>query len=122
MCSSDLKMTILESVQDQKVVHELHFIEPFEDTATVTFTIAASGDQSTLVWAMDGKQNLFSKTMCLFSSMDAMIAPDFERGLAELGPKVEADAKSRLGAEKAAAEKAAAEKAAAEAAVSPPTP
>lgn len=102
------KMTIKESVPDQKVVHDLHFIEPFEDQAVVTFSMAASADQTQFTWTMEGHYNLISKVMCIFSSMDAMIGPDFERGFKTLKPLAEKDATDRIAAEKAAMEAAAA--------------
>ena len=118
------KMTITESVPDQKVVHDLHFMEPFEDTAKVTFTMTASGEQTKFTWAMDGSQNLMGKVMCLFSSMDSMVGGDFERGLANLKPLAEAGAADRKKAEQQAAEQAAAAAAAAlqAAAVAPVAP
>lgn len=91
------KMTMIESVENQKVVHELHFIEPFEDTATVTFELAGSGSSTQMTWTMDGKMNLLSKAMCLFVSMDQMIGGDFEKGMKKLQPLVEAQAKAREG-------------------------
>ncbi len=111
------KMTIAESVPDQKVVHDMHFLEPMEDHATVTFTLSPDGEQTQVTWAMDGEMNLMGKVMCLFmGDMEAMIAPNFEQGLATLKPLVEADAANRIAAEKAAEEAAqAAAQAAAEA-------
>ncbi len=78
------RMTILETVPDQKVVEELHFIEPFDDIATVTFELSGNGAPTQLTWSMEGKLNLFSKVMCLFVSMDQMIGADFERGIENL--------------------------------------
>lgn len=117
------KMTILESVPGEKVKHEIHFLTPFEDTSVTTFSMKAAGEKTTVTWGMDGKMNLMSKTMCLFSSMDSMIGGDFERGLTSLKPLAEADAKTRIAAEQAAAQKAAEEAAAAAAlAAAPPDP
>ena len=78
------RMTILDTVPDRKVVEELHFIEPFDDIATVTFELSGNGIPTQLTWSMEGKLNLFSKVMCLFVSMDQMIGPDFERGIENL--------------------------------------
>lgn len=103
------KMTILESVPDERVKHEVHFLTPFEDTSVSTFSMKAVGDKTTVTWGMDGKMNLMSKTMGLFMSMEEMIAADFERGLTSLKPLAEADAQTRIAAEQAAAQKAAEE-------------
>lgn len=108
------KMTVIESVPDQMTKHSLHFIEPFEDTGTVTFTLAAEGEGTKLTWAMDGDMNLMSKVMCMFNSMDSMLGGSFEKGLETLKPKVEADAVARVEAERLAAEQASAAAAAAD--------
>lgn len=102
------KMSLLESVTDQKTVHKLEFKEPMEDTGMVTFAVAPEGEGSKVTWSMDGDNNLVSKIMCLFVGMDSMIGPDFERGLGTLKPLVEADAKARAETERLAAEAAAA--------------
>ena len=39
---------------------------------------------TTVTWAMYGKSNFLSKVMCTFMSMDKMVGPDFEAGLASL--------------------------------------
>ncbi len=102
------KMSLVESVENEKTVHEMHFIEPFEDTGTVTFSLAAEGEQTRVTWAMDGGMNMMSKVMCMFmGGMDTMLAPQFDKGLATLKPLVEADAAARVEAERVAAEAAA---------------
>lgn len=101
------KMTIKESVQDQKVVHDLHFIEPFESTPVVTFTLSPAGDQTTVTWGFVNQQDFMSKAFGLFVDMDAMLGADFQRGLDRLEPLAEAAATERVAAA-AAAEAAAA--------------
>jgi hypothetical protein len=91
------RMTIVESVPGQKVVEELHFLEPFDDIAMVTFQLADQGLATQLTWSMEGKLNLLFKVMCLFVSMDQMIGADFERGINNLKLLVEAQAPSRGG-------------------------
>ena len=44
----------------------------------------AAGDASLVTWTMVGDHSLPSKVMSLFTPMDKMIGPDFERGLAGL--------------------------------------
>jgi hypothetical protein len=103
------KMTIKESVENEKVVHELHFMAPMEDTGIATHTLSADGEQTKLTWVMTGQMNLLAKVACLFMGpMDTMLGDQFEKGLATLKPKVEADAKARIAAEEAAAAAAAA--------------
>jgi hypothetical protein len=102
------KMTITESVQDQKVVEDLHFIEPFESKAVVTFSMAPAGDQTTVTWGFVSQQDFMGKAFGLFVDMDAMLGADFQRGLDKLKPLAEAAATERVASERAAAEAAAA--------------
>lgn len=104
------RMSLRESVQDQKVVEDLAFLEPFESNSVVTFTFTftAQGAATQLTWAMDTENNFMSKAFGLFMDMDAMIGADFEKGLVKLKPLVEADAVARLEVERVAAETAAA--------------
>lgn len=102
------KMTIKESVPDQKVVYDLHFIEPFESTPVVTVSVAPEGDGAKITWGFVGQNDFMGKAFGLFVDMDAMLGADFQRGLDKLKPLVEADATARLAAEKAAADAAAA--------------
>lgn len=118
------KMTILDSVPNERVTHEIHFTAPMEDTAKATFSMKPTGEKTTFTWAMDGHMNLVGKTFGLFSSMDDMIGGQFDQGLATLKTEVEADAKKRVAAEQAAAQQAAEDAAAAAASVTgtPGTP
>ncbi len=113
------RMSIVESVPGVRVVQELIFREPFEDKGRITFSLASAGEGTALAWTMEGGVNFFGKLMCLFSSMDAMIGPDFEQGLASLKPLAEADAAARIDAEKVASEAAAAAAVPAEGATAP---
>lgn len=78
------KMTITESTPPSSIGVKLEFIKPFASVADVHYTIAPEESGSKVTWAMDGKHDVVSKVMCLFKSMDSMIGPDFEAGLANL--------------------------------------
>ena len=41
---------------------------------------------------MEGRHNFMSKAFSLFTSMDSMVGPDFEKGLAEIKRLAEAQA------------------------------
>lgn len=114
------KMTILESVPPQKVVWDLHFVEPFESKAVVTMTFAPEGDQTKVTWGFRSENNFMSKAFGMFADMDTMLGADFQKGLDKLKPLAEADAAKRIEAERAAAEAAA--QAAAQAAADPNVP
>jgi uncharacterized protein YndB with AHSA1/START domain len=77
------RMEILD-VQPQKVTIKLDFLAPFEAHNTAEFTMQAEGDSTKLTWAMFGPANYMTKVMSVVMSMDKMVGPDFEAGLAKL--------------------------------------
>ena len=83
------RMDIIDVVEGEKIVENLTFIEPYPSEATVTLSVAAEGDGSQVTWSMHMENGFMSKMMGLFMDMDAMIGPDFETGLANLGALAE---------------------------------
>lgn len=80
----------IKQVELNKMVDiELKFIKPFESLADTKFEIAPDGIGNKVTWTMSGEQNLISKWMCVFVSMDKMIGKDFEDGLKYLKEKSE---------------------------------
>jgi hypothetical protein len=77
------RMEILD-VQPQKVTVKLDFLAPFEAHNTAEFTLQPQGDTTQVTWAMHGPANLMTKVVHVFMSMDNMVGPDFEAGLAKL--------------------------------------
>jgi hypothetical protein len=77
------RMEILD-VQPQKVTIKLDFLSPFEAHNTAEFTLQPQGDSTKLTWSMFGPANYMSKVMTTVMSMDKMVGPDFEAGLAKL--------------------------------------
>jgi hypothetical protein len=82
-------MTIVESRPNERVRINLHFVKPFEDTAPTEFILKPDGNQTTVTWTMDGKNNFLAKIFCLFMSMDQMIGSKYEEGLANMKTIVE---------------------------------
>jgi uncharacterized protein YndB with AHSA1/START domain len=83
------RMEIVEAVEPARVRIDLHFLKPFKARNETVFTIRPEGSGSRLTWTMTGRKTLATKIMGIFKSMDAMIGPDFERGLASLKSTVE---------------------------------
>ena len=54
------------------------------------FVFKNEAGRTTMTWAMTGKHNFLSKAMCLVMDMDKLVGADFEKGLANLKPIVEA--------------------------------
>ena len=78
------RMTIEESVPNQKVVVKLEFEKPMKSTSISTLTLAATSTGSTATWSMDGKHNFVGKALGVFMNMDKMLGTDVEKGLARL--------------------------------------
>jgi len=78
------RMEITEVVVPGKVLIKLDFLDPFESNNTTEFTFVPQGDTTTVTWTMTGPMEFMTKLMSVFSSMDAMIGKDFEKGLAQM--------------------------------------
>ncbi len=83
------RMEISDSAPDARVLIKLDFYKPFEAHNTTEFTIAADGQGSRVTWAMYGPQPFMARLMGLFFSMEKMVGPDFEAGLAKLAAAAE---------------------------------
>jgi carbon monoxide dehydrogenase subunit G len=77
-------MEILQSDPSSKVVIKLEFTKPFTAHNTAEFTLEPQGKATKVTWAMHGPNTLMSKVMGLFFSMDKLVGPQFEEGLASL--------------------------------------
>ena len=55
----------------------------------VEFTLQPQGPQTDVTWTMSGPMPYVSKLICVFISMDRMVGPDFEAGLANLKTEAE---------------------------------
>lgn len=90
----------LLSAEPTKVVHQLEFIEPFASVAESAVTMQAIGaDQVEVTWSYTQDADFGTKLMTVFMDMDAMLGPDFERGLERLQLLVEADYEAATAAE-----------------------
>lgn len=78
------EMQIIEAVPATRIEVALHFIKPFEARNTAAFTLTPKDGETEVAWAMYGPSPFLSKLICLVFSMDRMVGPDFEAGLAGL--------------------------------------
>lgn len=78
------RMEIAESVPASKIAIKLDFIKPMETNNNVQFNLQPSGNSTTVTWTMSGPVGFPAKVMTVFISMDKMIGPDFETGLANM--------------------------------------
>jgi uncharacterized protein YndB with AHSA1/START domain len=89
------RMEIVSVQQPTEVRIALDFEKPFKSSNTIEFFLIPEGSERTRVrWVMTGPKTLATKVMGLFSSMDKMIGPDFEKGLARLKDAIETSARS----------------------------
>jgi uncharacterized protein YndB with AHSA1/START domain len=77
-------MEIVEAEPPSRVVIKLDFIRPFEAHNLAEFTLDPAGDTTRVTWTMHGPSPYVSKLMTTFVSIDRMVGPQFEKGLANL--------------------------------------
>lgn len=83
------KMTITESVPNQRIVFLLEFEKPMKGTNTASFTFKPNGKQTEVTWSMSGKMGLMQKVMSIFMNCEKMVGEMFEEGFKNLKAIVE---------------------------------
>jgi uncharacterized protein YndB with AHSA1/START domain len=83
-------MEIVEADPGRKVGIDQRNLKPMKSQSAVTFTLDGSGDGTTVTWSMTGAKTTMSRVMGIFKSMDSMVGPIFEKGLASLKADAEA--------------------------------
>jgi hypothetical protein len=78
------QMAIVDATEPSKIQIDLVFEKPFKARNDTLFTIVPEGSGSRVTWTITGKKSLMTKAMGIFTSMDKMLGPDFEKGLAGL--------------------------------------
>jgi hypothetical protein len=78
------RMEITNSAPSSLVSLKLDFEKPFKANNTVDFSLAPSGNGTTVTWAMRGARPFIAKLMGLFMNFDTLIGKDFEAGLDNL--------------------------------------
>ena len=70
---------------------DLHFEKQFAAHNRIELVLEPRGEHSTAVeWSMNGELGGVMSVVSLFKSMDSMIGPDFDKGLAQLKRAAEA--------------------------------
>jgi uncharacterized protein YndB with AHSA1/START domain len=83
------KMTITESVPNDRVKFRLDFVKPFAGTNDAQFNLEPQGTGTRVTWVMSGEKNFLFKAVGLFMDCDKMLGPQFDKGLARLKSIVE---------------------------------
>lgn len=84
------RMEITEATDDEHVGFDLVFEKPFKSSSTTTFDLEPTADGTLVTWRMRGPKTVMTRVMGLFTSMDKMVGPDFEKGLDRLRADAEA--------------------------------
>jgi len=76
---------ITKITEGERIDFELRFLKPFEATDNAYFmTESVDDNQTKIQWGFDGKMNYPMNLMLLLMDMEEMLAPDLEKGLANL--------------------------------------
>jgi uncharacterized protein YndB with AHSA1/START domain len=78
------RMVITDVDAPSRVHIDLSFEKPWRSRNDTVFAIEPTVTGSRVTWSMTGDKTLMTKVMGLFTSLDKMVGPDFERGLARL--------------------------------------
>jgi hypothetical protein len=78
------------AADDAHVAIDLRFVKPFKSQSLTTFAFAPQGAGTRVTWTMTGPNTAMMRVMGLFTSMDKLLGPDFETGLANLKAESEA--------------------------------
>jgi hypothetical protein len=77
-------MEITDASEPSSITVALEFLKPFKATNTTVFSLKPDGVGTNVTWTMTGRKTLMTRVMGVFKSMDAMMGPDFEKGLSRL--------------------------------------
>jgi hypothetical protein len=77
-------MEITDAKQDAEIHIALEFLKPFKASNDTEFTLTGGDAGTQVTWTMTGKKTFMTRVMGIFKSMDSMVGPDFEKGLAKL--------------------------------------
>ena len=78
------RMEIIDATEPSRVQIDLVFDKPFKARNQTVFTIQSEPSGSRVAWKLTGQKTLVTKVMGIFKSMDKLVGPDFEKGLARL--------------------------------------
>jgi uncharacterized protein YndB with AHSA1/START domain len=87
------QMEITQAIEPSAVLIDLEFVKPFRARNDIQFRLLPDPESPSdihVTWTMTGKKSLITRLVSMFSSMDKLVGPDFERGLAQLKTRAEA--------------------------------
>jgi hypothetical protein len=78
------RMEIVGATQPSRVQIDLVFEKPWKARNDTVFTIEPEGAGARVTWSMTGRKTFMTKVMGVFTSMEKLLGPDFDKGLARL--------------------------------------
>lgn len=78
------RMEITDATDPSRVQIDLMFEKPWKARNDTVFSIQPEGSGSRVTWSMTGSKTFVTKVMGIFTSMDKLLGPDFEKGLTRL--------------------------------------
>jgi len=75
-------MEITDTTESSKVQIALASEKPWKSRNDTLFVIHPEGAGSLVTWSMTSEKSLITRVMGIVTSMDKMVGPDFEKGLA----------------------------------------
>jgi uncharacterized protein YndB with AHSA1/START domain len=85
------RMVIADAAEPSRVRIDLSFEKPWKSRNDTVFTIEPTQAGSRVTWTMTGDKTLMTRVLGIFTSMDKMVGPDFEKGLSRLKAVTEGD-------------------------------
>jgi uncharacterized protein YndB with AHSA1/START domain len=84
------RMEIVDAVDDERVVIDQRNLKPFRSESRTSFALDDSGEGTAVTWSITGPVTLMTRIIGSVKSMDRMVGPLFEKGLARLKADAEA--------------------------------
>lgn len=78
------QMEITEALAPSRVRIRIDLVDPIAARHTAEFTLQAGDDATRVTWSLSGPSPFVAKLMSVFTPMDGLVGPEFERGLANL--------------------------------------
>ncbi|MGL5927657.1 MAG: SRPBCC family protein [Dermatophilaceae bacterium] len=75
----------------ERVDVDLRFEKPFRADNRIEFILTPAGGSTAVEWRMHGELSPVMRAFSMVKSMDSLVGPDFEKGLAQLKRVAESD-------------------------------
>lgn len=78
------RMTILDSVPNDKIHLKLEFDKPMAGAADTFFSFKPEGEGTRMSWEMHGSNTFIGRVFCFFLNMDRTLGGQFDQGMANI--------------------------------------